>query len=404
MPALENVAIPYGAYWSTPFSKWQNSLANLHSVKLAAHVAKATLDDRGIDPTGFDHGVLGVTTPQQSVFYGLPWLMKMIGNDTAPGTTVSQACATSARVMQTAAFELERGMVSQSLCVAADRTSNSPVLTYPNTANMGGAPDVECWTLDNFARDPLGGPAMVGTAENCARDWQVSTEEQHDVVVRRWEQYEMALADDRAFQKRYMKLPFEVPDHRFKKTVGTMEGDEGVRPSTAEGLARLKPAVEGGTVTYGAQTHPADGNAGLVLTTVDRARELSKDPNIEIRVLGFGSARTKPHYMPHAPVPAARKALEMAGVDLDDIVTIKTHNPFAVNDVVFVRETGYDIGKMNNYGCSLIFGHPNGPTGLRLVIELIEELVALGGGKGMFTGCAAGDSAMAVVVEVRDLS
>lgn len=404
MSALENVAIPYGAYWSTPFSKWQNSLANLHSVKLAAHVAKTALDDRGIDPTGFDHGVLGTTTPQQSTFYGLPWLMKMIGNDTAPGTTVSQACATSARVLQTAAFELERGMVNQSLCVAADRTSNSPVLTYPNPANMGGAPDVECWTLDNFARDPLGGPAMVGTAENCARDWQVSTEEQHEVVVQRWEQYELALADDRAFHKRYMKLPFDVPDHRFKKTVGTMDGDEGVRPSTEEGLARLKPAIEGGTVTYGAQTHPADGNAGLVLTTADRARELSKDPNVEIRVLGFGSARTKPHYMPHAPVPAARKALEMAGVELDDIVAIKTHNPFAVNDVVFARETGYDLAKMNNYGCSLIFGHPNGPTGLRLVIELIEELVVRGGGKGMFTGCAAGDSAMAVVVEVRDLS
>jgi acetyl-CoA acetyltransferase len=69
---------------------------------------------------------------------------------------------------------------------------------------------------------------------------------------------------------------------------------------------------------------------------------------------------------------------------------------------VFARETGYDVRKMNNYGCSLIWGHPNGPTGMRLTIELIEELVARGGGKGLFTGCAAGDSAMAVVVEVKD--
>ncbi len=404
MPALENVAIPYGAYWSTPFSKWQNSLSNLHSVKLAAHVAKATLEDRGIDPKGFDHGVLGITTPQQSSFYGLPWLMKMIGNDGAPGMTISQACATSARALQTAAFEIEAGMARQSLCVAADRTSNSPLISYPNPANAAGSPDVENWTLDNFAKDPLGGPAMVGTAENCARDWQVSTEEQHEIVVRRWEQYEMALADDRAFQKRYMKLPFEVPDHRFRKTVGTLDGDEGVRPSTAEGLAKLKPAVEGGTVTFGGQTHPADGNAGIVLTTPEKARELSRDQNVEIRVLGFGSARTKPHYMPHAPVPAAQKALDMAGLSLDDIDAIKTHNPFAVNDVVFARETGYDVMKMNNYGCSLIFGHPNGPTGMRLVVELIEELVERGGGKGMFTGCAAGDTGMAVVLDVRSAS
>ncbi|MEL0113055.1 MAG: hypothetical protein VW835_15095, partial [Rickettsiales bacterium] len=79
-------------------------------------------------------------------------------------------------------------------------------------------------------------------------------------------------------------------------------------------------------------------------------------------------------------------------------------NPFAVNDIVFCRETGYDVEKMNNYGCSLIWGHPQGPTGLRAVCELIEELVIKGGGYGLFTGCAAGDSAMAVVVEVTDIA
>lgn len=401
MAALENVAIPYGAYWSTPFSKWQNSFANLHTMKFAAHVAKQELAKRDISVDVFDHAVLGMTTPQELSFYGLPWLMKMIGNESVPGTMVAQACATGARTLQTAALEIENGMATTSLCVAADKTSNSPVLVYPNSANPGGGPDVENWFLGNIARDPLGGPAMVGTAENCARDWQVSTEEQHDVVVRRWEQYEMALANDRAFQKGYMTLPFEVPDPKFKKTVTTIDGDEGIRPSTPEGLARLKPVTEGGTVTFGGQTHPADGNCAVIMTTPEKAAALSKDPNVSIRVLGFGVARTKPAYMPHAPVPAAKKALDMAGVSLDQIDAVKTHNPFAVNDSVFARETGYDVNKMNNYGCSLIFGHPNGPTGMRLVIELIEELANRGGGKGLFTGCAAGDSAMAVVVDVN---
>ena len=140
------------------------------------------------------------------------------------------------------------------------------------------------------------------------------------------------------------------------------------------------------------------------MATRERARELSADPAIEIAIRGFGTARTKPHYMPHAPVPAAQKALDMAGVSLDEIDAVKTHNPFVVNDVVFARETGYDVNKMNNYGCSLIFGHPNGPTGMRLVVELIEELVQRGGGKGLFTGCAAGDSGMAVVIDVTSAS
>ncbi len=402
MAALENVSVPYGGYWCTPFAKWQGSLAHLHSVQFAAHVAKDALAERDIPADTFDHAALGMTIPQHHSFFGLPWLMKMIGNDTVGGTTVSQACATSARVIQGSALELEQGMASVSLCVTADRTSNGPVVVYPNPQGMAGAPDMENWMLDNFSKDPLGGPAMVGTAENCARDWQVSTEEQHEVVARRWEQYEQALANDNAFQKKYMKLPFEVPDRRYRKTVTAMPGDEGIRPSTREGLATLKPVVEGGTVTFGGQTHPADGNAGLILASPERAKALSKDPSISIEIKGLGLARAKPAYMPAAPVPAAQKALEMAGMTIGDIDAVKTHNPFAVNDVVFSRETGFDVQKMNNYGCSLIYGHPQGPTGMRLVIELIEELVERGGGNGLFTGCAAGDSAMAVVVSVKN--
>ena len=105
--------------------------------------------------------------------------------------------------------------------------------------------------------------------------------------------------------------------------------------------------------------------------------------------------------MPMAPAPAAQAALQAAGLAFKDVDSVKTHNPFAVNDIAFTRETGFPLEKMNNYGCSLIWGHPQGPTGLRSMIELIEELVLRGGGTGLFTGCAAGDSAMAAVLRVR---
>jgi acetyl-CoA acetyltransferase len=87
-------------------------------------------------------------------------------------------------------------------------------------------------------------------------------------------------------------------------------------------------------------------------------------------------------------------------VGIRDIDVIKSHNPFALNDILFSREMGVDIHQMNNYGCSLVWGHPQGPTGLRSVIEMIEELVIRGGGLGLFQGCAAGDTAMAVVIKV----
>jgi acetyl-CoA C-acetyltransferase len=104
--------------------------------------------------------------------------------------------------------------------------------------------------------------------------------------------------------------------------------------------------------------------------------------------------------MAKATVPAARAALDAAGVKLDDIAVLKTHNPFAVNDVYLARELGRKIEDFNNYGSSLIYGHPQGPTGMRLIIEMIEELTIKGGGLGLFTGCAAGDTAAAVVVKV----
>jgi len=392
--------IPYGAYWSTPFAKWQGSFAHLHSVQFAAHVAKSELAKRKIDPAVFDYGVLGISVPQKNSFYGLPWLTGMIDAAGVGGPTISQACATGARSLLAAAQEIESDLASAALVVTCDRTSNGPHVVYPNPAGPGGTADHENWVLDNFSCDPLGKHSMLQTAENVARKYQVSRAEQEEVVLRRSAQYGDALANDRAFHRRYMTLPFDVPDRTFRKSAGKVEGDEGVIRSTADGLAKLAPVMPDGTVTFGAQTHPADGNAAMVMTTPDKARELSRDPNIRIGLIGFGLARADLAHMPEAPVPAAKRALAQAGLSIRDMDAIKSHNPFAVNDVVFARETGADLGTMNNYGCSLVWGHPQAPTGLRAVIELIEELAARGGGRGLFQGCAAGDTAMAVVVEV----
>jgi len=394
--------IPYGAYWSTPFARWQGSLAHLNSVQLAAHVAREQIAAKKLDVADLDYGVLGMTVPQKHSFYGLPWLTGMIGAMDVGGPTLSQACATSARCLLAGTQEIEAGMASGALVVTCDKTSNGPHIYYPNPMGPGGTGDKEDWVMENFSNDPLGNHAMINTAENVARKHQVTTEQQHDLVLRRNEQYAAAKADDSAFHRRYMVLPFDVPSANFKKTVKTLGGDEGIVPSTKEGLAKLRPVLEGGTVTFGGQTHPADGNAAIVVTTADKAREMSADPKVRIRILGFGLARTELAHMPEATIPAAKRALDAAGLTIDQMDVINSHNPFAVNDIVFARETGIDANKMNNYGCSLIWGHPQGPTGLRSTIEMIEELAMRGGGYGLFEGCAAGDTAMAVVVHVGD--
>jgi acetyl-CoA acetyltransferase family protein len=394
--------IPYGTYWSTPFARWQGSFANLHSTEFAAWVIRQELARRSIDPGIVDYGVLGTTVPQQHLFYGLPWLAGMAGLGHLYGPTIADACATSVRCLLNGVQQIETGMASVALIAAADRVSNGPQIYYPNPAGPGGTGRTENWTMDNFSCDPLGNHSMIQTAENVAREKNFSTAQQNEIVLRRQQQYEAALADDKAFQKRYMTLPFEVPKPGFKKTAKPLDGDEGIMTSTVEGLAKLRPVMEGGTITYGCQTHPADGNAAIILTTPEKAQALSADPGITIEIMGFGQARVELAWMPKATLPAARQALQQAEIAIDKVDAIKTHNPFAVNDLYFAAETGIDVMTMNNYGCSLIWGHPQGPMGLRSVIELIEELVIRGGGTGLFTGCAAGDTAMAIVLRVSD--
>lgn len=397
------VEIPYGAYWSTPFAKWQGSLGHLHSVRFAAWVATRALKTRAIDPAVFDYGLLGLTVPQASSFYGLPWLMGLIGTDAVAGPTINQACATGARLVASAVDEIRAGRAACALAISGDRTSNGPQIYYPNPRGPGGSGEHEAWILDNFERDPLAGCAMVDTAENVARRCGgIETAEQHDLVLRRFAQYGDALAEDRAFQRRYMDLPFEVPDERLARVAGTLEGDEGVQVADPARMARLRPVRADGTVTYAGQTHPADGSAGIVVTTPEKAAELSRDRSIRITLLSFGQSREERGYMPAAPIKAAAAALGQAGLRIGEMAAIKSHNPFAVNDIAFARAFGIQAGAMNNFGCSLVWGHPQGPTGLRSVIELIEELARGGGGYGLFQGCAAGDSAMAVVLRVDD--
>ncbi|HSW06166.1 MAG TPA: thiolase family protein [Aquabacterium sp.] len=393
--------IPYGIYWSTPFAKWQGSLANMNAVRLAAVVGKQALAARKFPMEHVDLGVLGLTNPQKGSFYGLPWLTGMMGIDRVGGPTVQQACATSVRAMQMAAQEVACGTARCALLVMCDRQSNGPVVYYPDPSGTGGYGITEHWVPDNMALDPYALNPMLVTGENVATRYGISTAEQHALKLHRYQQYTAALADDRAFQRKYM-VEVPISDSKFKKQTGLLSADEGIFPTTAEGLARLKPVKEGGSITFGGQTHPADGNAGAIVTSRDIAREVATDPGIEIEILGFGMARVEKGYMPAAPGPAAHNAVKQAGLTFSQIDAVKTHNPFAVNDIALARDTGFAWEKMNNYGSSIIWGHPQGPTGLRGVIELVEELVLRGGGTGLFTGCAAGDTGLATVIRVTD--
>lgn len=389
--------VPYKGYWSSPFSRWQGMLKNEDSIELAASAAKKFFGLRGYTPDLFDSIVFGTTIPQTRWFYGSPHFASLMGNPKISGPLMAQACATSTVSVNYAANCVESGGNQTVLVATTDRMSNGPNILWPNPVGPGGQPKFESWVMDGFTWDPMAETSPTGTAENVAKKHGFTREQSDAMAIARYNKYTDALKNDREFQKRYM-LPLDIQVSR-KKTV-VFEEDEGITPCTEEGMAKLK-TKPGCVMTFGAQTHPADGNAGMVVTTKEKAAELSADKGVTIQIICYGVARADKAHMPEAATFAAQNALKTAGLAVSDLAAVKTHNPFTINDLTMQKVMGIDEKIFNNYGSSMIFGHPQGPTTMRLLIELIEELVIIGGGFGLLSGCAAGDSGAALVVKVN---
>ncbi len=393
---FEKAYVPANSAWFSPFARWQAAFAEVSSLDLAVDVATRALSERAIDPGSFGVLVFGQSVPQRYSFYAAPTVAARIGAPGISGPAIAQACATSAACVAFAGAAVELGEPNPVFVLTTDRTSNGPLLIFPQPSAAGGAPSTEHWILDNFALDPWGGHSMLQTAEFVAAEESISREEMDELTALRYAQYRDALANDRAIQRRAM-VPVEI--RRGKKDRTTIDADVGVHDTSPEALAKLRPVIEGGRITFGMQTHPADGAAGLVVTTKARAREIAGGRGL-LRLLATAFARVEKARMPKAPVAAARAVLAEAGLTIADVDVVTTHNPFAVNDVYFSREMGFDPARMNPYGSSLVWGHPQGPTGLRSLAELTLALEARGGGVGLFTGCAAGDSSGAVLVRL----
>ena len=390
--------IPYRGYYSSPFCKWQGSLQYDNAIELGAKTSKRWFEEKGLDPAAeIDYLYLGITVGQHRVFFGSTWAAHLLGAPGIPGVTLMQACSTSTTSLYNAASAVEVGSVKTAYCLMVDRCSNGPHTVWPNPLGPGGELLSEDWFMDNLSIDPSTGKGTLDTAENVAKENGFTKDMADELVLVRYRQYEDALADDRAFQKRYM-FPVEATVSRKEKKL--IEVDEGLVKTSKEKLAKLKPTMEGGIHTFGGQTHPADGNLGLIMTTKENAARLSTDPNIPIQVISYGYARAKKAHMPMAPVPAARMALEKAGLKIEDMSSIKSHNPFAANDLYMAQEFGLNYEDFNNYGSSMVFGHPQAPTAGRLILEGIEEAAVKGGGYVLAGGCAAGDTAAALILKV----
>ncbi|HEX9886088.1 MAG TPA: hypothetical protein VGA70_06350 [Longimicrobiales bacterium] len=385
--------IPYGTWGSSYFPAWQTSaLAEVNIGQFAGESMARILGLRNVPKSELEYLILGSTIPWHWKFWTAPLVASCMGHR-IPGYHVEQACATGLQAVMLGGAEVDSGANDVVGVLTFDRTSDSPVGVFPERrAHERTQAIADVW--DNFGFDPATGNAMITAAGIAARKYGISREETDDVAYLRYQQYFDAKAS--GFLERVL-VPLDILNVQGRP-LGRVDDDFGVRQLTR---ATLRDQRELDTcVTGGTQTHASDGMATLLVTTPEKARELSPRPDIAIRFVGKAEARAQPSLMPEAPALAVAKLLDRLGVSLDDVVVAKNHNPFAVNDVIFTRVTGYDWRKMNTTGCSLVWGHPQGPTLTRVLIEALEEAVDLGGGYVLIFGCAAGDVGIAALFEV----
>jgi acetyl-CoA acetyltransferase len=387
--------IPYGTWGSSYFPAWQSSaLAEVNIGQFAGEAMGRVLGLRGVGTHRLDYLVLGSTIPWHWKFWNAPLVAGCMGRR-LPGCHVEQACATGLQAVLAAAAAVQSGDRDVVGVLTFDRTSDSPVGVFPERrAHRRTLPLSDVW--DNFGFDPATGRAMIATAGLAARKYRIERREVDELAYFRHEQYFEARA---AGALARTLVPFDLLDVQGRP-LGRIDDDLGVRRLTLSGLAEMRELDT--CVTSGTQTHAADGMATLLVSSPERARELSARPEIDIRLVAKAEVRTSPALMPEAPALAVRRLLSRTGLTLDDMAVVKNHNPFAVNDAIFSRVLEYDWRRMNRTGCSLVWGHPQGPTLTRLLMEALEEAVEAGGGHVLLFGCAAGDVGIAAVFRVAE--
>jgi acetyl-CoA acetyltransferase len=389
-----NAFIPYGTWGSSYFPAWQTSpLAEVNIGQFAGEAMSRIMSLRKVSINHLDYLIIGSTVPWHWKFWNATVVASCMGKR-LPGFQMEQACATGLQAVVLAGAQVQSGASEAVGVLTFDRTSDSPVGVFPERRSYRRTEVIsDIW--DNFGFDPATGKAMLTSAGLVARKYNLDKREVDELTAYRYEQY--FKGKESGFLNR-VAVPLDILNVGGKH-LGTINEDVGVRKislDTLRGMRELESCVTGGT-----QTHAADGMATLIVATKEKTKQISTKPEVEITFVGKTEVRALPSHMPEAPALAVQKLFKQTGLSMKDISVVKDHNPFAVNDAVFSRVMNYDWHKMNNNGCPLVWGHPQGPTLTRVIIEGLEEAVDLGGGYVLVFGCAAGDVGIAAIFHVK---
>ncbi len=379
----------------TAMGEYVGALKDISAIDLGAAASRAALEATGVRPEEIDHTVIGnaLQTSGDAIYGARHVALKAGVPFDRPALTVNRLCGSGIQSIISGAHMIQLGEAQTALVGGMESMSQAPhVIRGARSGFALGQGKLEdslmVALLDTYCNTP-----MAGTAENLARKFEITREEQDRYALR--SQTEAKRAQDAGYFKEEI-APVEV---KTRKGTTLFDTDDHMRPDTTlEGLAKLKPAFsKDGFVTAGNASGIVDGAAALVIAGEEFVK--SRDVKPMGRIVSWAYAGVEPEIMGIGPVPATRRALEKAGLKLSEIDLVEVNEAFAAQYLAVEKELGLDRSRTNVNGGAIALGHPLAASGTRLVLTLLMELGRRGLRYGLATACIGGGQGIAMVCE-----
>jgi acetyl-CoA C-acetyltransferase len=380
----------------TPIGRFGGTLAAWSAADMGVAVASQSLKRARLRPEQIQESIWGSARQAgggpnvaRQITYraGMP--------ETVPAYTINQACGSGLKAIILSAQEIMLGRATTVLAGGTESMSRVPY--YAEGARwgmrMGNMELVDGMYRDGFS-DPLSGLVMGETAENLARRYEISRDEQDEYALRSQQRAEAAINAGR-FDEEIVSL--EIKGR--KGEASTFTRDEHFRVGTTiEALRKLSPVFsKDGTVTAGNSSGITDGAAAVVLMNEEALKESGAEA--EARIVDYEITGVAPEIMGIGPVPVVRALLQRQKLSLDEIDLIELNEAFAAQVIACDRDLGFDAGRLNVNGGAIALGHPIGCTGVRITTTLLHEMLKRKARRGLATLCVSGGMGLALLVE-----
>jgi len=368
----------------TPIGKKNGALSGLHAAQILGAAQVEVIKRAGIEPSLVEQVIGGCVSQAGEQALNVTrtsWLAAGLPYETA-ATTVDTQCGSAQQANHLIAGLIEAGAIDAGIACGIEAMSR--VGLGSNVINGPGSFIPPGWTLDM--------PNQFEGAERIAKNRGITRDDVDAFGLASQQKAAKAWADGR-FDREVMSV--EAPNAEGQLVV--VDKDQGLRDTTLEGLAKLKPVIDGGIHTAGNSSQISDGAAAVLWMSAAKAKELGLKPRARIRsqvVVG-----TDPYYLLDGPVDATRAILKKSGMTLNDIDIIEINEAFASVVLAWQKETGADLANVNVNGGAIALGHPLGATGARLMTTLLNELERTGGRYGLQTMCEGGGQANVTILE-----